>query len=209
MRRAPSSPVQQQARRRGATPAIRVPPTFETEFPGATAAATECFSNLVRAAEIGLGHVSRHLWSHYRLSPAGSLVLAVVEGEGAPLTPTEISERLLVTTGSMTSLLDTLERRGLVRRSPHPDDRRRVLVDITDEARRLADRFLPEVHAWQHRVMSVLSGSEQATLLRLLAKVQAGLAEADPPTPDGAVRRRVRQGGGDAARPAPTETIPS
>jgi DNA-binding MarR family transcriptional regulator len=93
----------------------------------------------------------------------------------------------------MTSLLDTLERRNLVRRRPHPHDRRRLLVDMTDESRALVDRFLPEVHAWQHRVMSVLSRSEQTTLLRLLAKLQTGLRDGPPPVAGAGPRRPRRR----------------
>ena len=65
-----------------------------------------------------------------------------------------------MTSGSITSLLDTLERNGLVRREPHPDDRRKLLVDITDEARRLVDRMLPIVHATS---VELLEGVDEAT----------------------------------------------
>lgn len=70
-------------------------------------------------------------------------MLAIVEGEGAPLPPSVIGERMLMTSGTMTSLLDTLARRGLVRRAPHPDDRRMQLVAITDAGRRHRDASAP------------------------------------------------------------------
>ena len=53
----------------------------------------------------------------------------------------------MVTTGSMTSLLDNLEKRGLVRRLPHPDDRRKLLIDITPDAQAIVDELLPTLHA--------------------------------------------------------------
>ncbi len=46
----------------------------------------------------------------------------------------------------MTSLLDTLETRGLVERQPHPTDRRKVLIQQTDQAREIVDRMLPAAH---------------------------------------------------------------
>jgi DNA-binding MarR family transcriptional regulator len=49
-----------------------------------------------------------------------------------PLTPTDLSGRLHVTSASVTGLVDRLEAGGLVSRSPYPNDRRRVLVAITD-----------------------------------------------------------------------------
>ena len=89
----------------------------------------------------------------YGLSQSAREVLAVVEGAGEPLEPTVISERLLTTTGTMTSLLGTLERRGLVRRTPHPDDRRKVLVHLTKEAQGIVDELLPSLHARERAVM--------------------------------------------------------
>ena len=50
-----------------------------------------------------------------------------------------------ITTGTMTSVLDTLERNGYVKRLPDPDDRRRVLVEITPAAQDVLNRLLPEV----------------------------------------------------------------
>jgi DNA-binding MarR family transcriptional regulator len=77
------------------------------------------------------------------VSNAAAQTLAIIEGAGGPLAPSTIAARLMVTTGSMTSLLDTLERRGLVRRQPHPSDRRQLLVHLTDEGQALVDTFLP------------------------------------------------------------------
>ena len=70
----------------------------------------------------------------YGLSHAALNALAVIEGAGGPLPAGEITAQMHISTATMTSILDTLERRGYVRRQPDPADRRRVLVDITPEA---------------------------------------------------------------------------
>jgi DNA-binding MarR family transcriptional regulator len=75
----------------------------------------------------------------------------------------------------MTSLLDTLERRGLIRRVPHPSDRRKLLIDITDEARSIVDRMLPRVHGASRDAFATLSDRECETLAGLLERVQAQL----------------------------------
>ena len=73
-----------------------------------------------------------------------------------------------MTTASVTtSLLDTLERRGLVERRPDLADRRRLLVAITDEGRALVNQFLPEVVALQTAVMAQLSEPQRLELARL------------------------------------------
>ena len=126
------------------------------------------------------------------------MALAVIEGAGEPLEPGIIAERLIITSGSMTSMLDTLEKHGLVVRMPHPGDRRKLLVDITDGGRAIVDRLLPSLHQRERVVIeAALSRAEQGRLLQLLAKVQqAALAEAANPVVRPARRNKP-------ARPAP------
>jgi DNA-binding MarR family transcriptional regulator len=63
--------------------------------------------------------------------PASDLAaLEYLEAEG-PLTQAELGERLLLTRGSVSALVDRLERSGRVRRIPHPESRRAVLVELT------------------------------------------------------------------------------
>ena len=175
-------------------PLIRVGDDFEDEYPGAESLATECFANLWRTAELLMGLHNRHTLDRYQLSPSARGVLAVVEGAGQPLEPSVIAERLVVTTGSMTSLLDNLEKRGLVRRLPHPDDRRKLLIDITPDAQAIVDELLPALHAREREVVgAALSASEQRALLRQLAKLQRAAIDAgSAPAPEGASRRRAR-----------------
>jgi len=150
-----------------------------------------------------MGFHNRHTMNQYQLSPGGRGVLAVVEGAGRPLEPSVIAERLVVTTGSMTSLLDNLEKRGLVRRLPHPDDRRKLLIDITTDARAIIDELLPALHATERDVIdAALTVSEQRTLLRLLAKLQHTAADArSAPATHDAVQRRANRPKTDPPNP--------
>ena len=175
-----------------AGPLVRVGDDFEDEYPGASALATECYANLWRAADLLMELHNRQASEQYQLSPSARQLLAVVEGAGQPLEPSVIAERLLVTTGSMTSLLDNLEKRGLVRRQPHPEDRRKILVDITPAAQAIVDELLPSMHARERDVMAAaLTPSEQRSLLTSLAKLQqAALQARSAPVPQGATRRK-------------------
>lgn len=168
------------------TPAVHVDPDFEKEFPGASASATEASANLMHTASLLLDEINRHRGTVTRLSPSACQALAVLDGAGEPLSSTEIATRLLVTTASMTSLLDTLERRRLVARVPHPSDRRKVLVEITDDGRETVDQVMPVVHAASRTALSGLTEKEQAQLVGLLTRLQDHLDEisgADLPTP--------------------------
>ena len=98
----------------------------------------------------------------------------------------------LLTSGSITSLLDTLERRGFVRREPHPDDRRKLLVNITDEARRLVDLMLAQVHATSIDVMAGISEADREHLIQTLAKLRANAeAMGARPVPAVTLRRQA------------------
>src|SRR5262245_57040209 len=103
-------------------PAVTVDDDFEEEFPDARRLATLVSVNLIRTATVLLAEIDRRRRTVADLSAAASQILAIVEGAREPLPPHVIAERLLVTSGTMTSLLDTLERRGLIRRVPHPTD---------------------------------------------------------------------------------------
>ena len=116
---------------------------------------------------------------HHRLSPAARQALAVLEGADRPLSPTTIAERLLVTTASTTSLLDTLERRRLVRRSPDPDDRRKVLVTLTEDGRQVVDQFLPQVVALQTALMAGLTEQQRHQLMESLTTIREAIDTLD------------------------------
>ena len=136
---------------------------------------------------------NRQTLDDYQLSPSARQILATIEGAGQPLEPSVIAERLLVTTGSMTSLLDNLEKRDLIRRQPHPADRRKLLIDITPAAQAIVDELLPSLHARERDVMcAALTPNEQRSLLKSLAKLQQAAVQArSAPVPRGATRRRA------------------
>jgi DNA-binding MarR family transcriptional regulator len=171
-------------------PLIQVGDDFEDEYPGASALATECYANLCRAGGLLMELHNRQTREDYQLSPSAREILAIIEGAGQPLEPSVIAERLLITTGSMTSLLDTLQKRGLIRRLPHPGDRRKLLVDITPRAQTIVDELLPSFHAREREVISsALTSAEQRQLLPLVAKIQQAAIQASPAPPIRDARR--------------------
>lgn len=116
---------------------------------------------------------------HHGLSATARQALATMDGAGGSLSPSEIAERLLTKPSSITSLVDTLERRGLVVRRRDDQDRRRQLVAITQAGTAAVRRFVPEAVALQAAVMAVLSEDERAALTRLLLAVSRAAAEID------------------------------
>ena len=173
---------------------IRVPKDFSAEFPGASPSAAESGANLVRAADAFLTEVNRRRRSIADLSASAFETLAILDGAGEPLSGHVIAERLLVTSASMTSILDTLERRGLVWRSAHPTDRRKVLIHLADEAREIVDRMLPSVHRTATEAFADLTEQDRETLVTLLATVSARLGALSHETPPEPPARRRPKG---------------
>jgi DNA-binding MarR family transcriptional regulator len=172
---------------------VRVPVDFEREFPGASRSAAESAANLVRAADALLREFDRRRREIADLSASAFQTLAILDGAGEPLPGHVVAERLLVSSASMTSLLDTLERRGLIERHPHPVDRRKVLIHLTDAGAEIVDRMLPVVHAASTEAFAHLSEGDRGQLIEMLSAVRAGLVDAAGSRPARPKPRRRRR----------------
>ncbi|WP_296737479.1 MarR family transcriptional regulator [Mesorhizobium sp.] len=105
-------------------------------------------------------------------------VLATLRRSGAPyaLTPTELYEATMVTSGAMTARLDRLEKAALIQRAPHPSDRRGVVVQLTAKGLELVDEALAAHVANEHQILAGLTSIERETLADLLGKLIGSLS---------------------------------
>jgi DNA-binding MarR family transcriptional regulator len=153
----------------------RVGPDFVEEYPWSEPSATEAVLNIVRTAGLLLAEVAA-VTQRYGLSPAGMNVLTILEHAPEPLSPRVIAEALIVTSSTVTGLLDSLEKRGFIRRSSHPSDRRMLLIEITDAGsalmRDLGEPLVRSEMEW----LSCLTAREQERLIGLLGRVQHHVA---------------------------------
>lgn len=93
-----------------------------------------------------------------------------------------------VSSATMTGIIDTLEKEGLIERIRNPKDRRRVNVRITAAGREFMDDFLPRHHEYMKLFTSSLGIRERRTLLKLMTKLHQGISEGikdDIETPTG------------------------
>jgi DNA-binding MarR family transcriptional regulator len=114
----------------------------------------------------------------------------VIEGEGQPMLTGEVAGRMHITSGTVTSLLDNLERKDYVVRSADADDRRRVLVDITPAAQAVLDEVLPAIQQVSRRIFDGIGIQRQQALLDILGDVRAAIAELPDELPAPRPRRR-------------------
>ena len=118
------------------------------------------------------------LFARFGLQAGEFDVLATLRRSGSPfaLTPTALYEATMVTSGAMTNRLDRLEKAGLIRRMPHPQDRRGLLVQLTEKGLALIDRAVEAHVENEHAVLAALNLKERETLAGLLEKLIADLA---------------------------------
>lgn len=163
--------VKQTATRRSEVGPFRVNSDYAERHPDADVSATELAINVVYTAEL-LGRRLEQVLRPCGLTRGSHNVLQILGGATEPLTPGEVTARLTVTTATVTGLLDTLEARHLARRRPHPTDRRSVLVEITDEGRRLLDELVPELIVREKEWSAPLPPARREQLIRTLGVLQ-------------------------------------
>jgi MarR family 2-MHQ and catechol resistance regulon transcriptional repressor len=93
-----------------------------------------------------------------------------------PLTQGELGRKLLRSGGNVTTVIDNLERRGLVRRHRNTDDRRVVTVRLTRGGRQLIEEIFPHHARAVAQAMAALTVGEQEELGRLCRKLGRGVA---------------------------------
>ena len=102
-----------------------------------------------------------------------------------PLPVNVVGRKLLLTTGSISTAVDRLARRGLVERKDHPADRRVRLVELTPRGREVIEPAFARHAADLEQVVSVLAPEERATLVALLRKLgKAAEGRVDDPEED-------------------------
>jgi DNA-binding MarR family transcriptional regulator len=147
---------------------------MHAEDRAAELSAVACIQSLQRTEGLLAGRLNTRL-RPYGLTSATFNVLAVLLATKRSLSPCDIGEQLNVTRGTVTGLLDSLERQRLVQRRPHPEDRRMLLIELTGEGRELLQRLLPEYQQGMDELLACLSESERETFTQVLAKIQGHL----------------------------------
>ena len=83
----------------------------------------------------------------------------------------QIGGKILLASGSMTYVIDKLEKKEYIRRVPCADDRRVTFAQITEKGIKLIEQVFPAHHNEIDRMMSVLSDDEKDTAIELLKRI--------------------------------------
>ncbi len=121
------------------------------------------------------------------LSPsAWNVLMALRNTADQILEPCQLAQRLLISRPSVTGLLDTLQAKGLIERLPHADDRRRVLVRLTDDGMRMLESHYGVHYAEMNELFADLDDDDKAQLVMLLRRVRGAVPPDFQETPSDA-----------------------
>lgn len=124
---------------------------------------------LWKAARAVEAHSTRSV-SRFQMGATDFGVLEALFHKG-PLTIRELRQKVLLTSGSMTTAVDRLETRGLVARSDDAKDRRIRIVGLTPEGRKLIECAFAEHREEMERALDGFSQQDRALLLPLLRRL--------------------------------------
>ena len=105
----------------------------------------------------------------------GALSALRVAGPPYRLSPTHLAKGLMLSSAGITSRIDRLERRGFVRRLADPNDRRGVMVELTDEGLEAVDSAVAALTVSDQQLLARLEPDEIAQLESILRKLLGGL----------------------------------
>ncbi|MEQ9638600.1 MAG: MarR family transcriptional regulator [Alphaproteobacteria bacterium] len=103
-------------------------------------------------------------------------VLAQLDRAADGLSMGELSDRLMVSAGNITGLIDRLAQEGLVARGSRPDDRRTVHVRLTDKGKQAFDQMTPTHHGWIADMLAGLDRTDRKALYDLLGRLKTSIS---------------------------------
>ncbi|MEM6619507.1 MAG: homoprotocatechuate degradation operon regulator HpaR [Pseudomonadota bacterium] len=124
---------------------------------------------LLRAREALMRRIRPYLLEH-DLSEQQWRVLRVLD-EAGPLEPTELGERCVVLTPSLTRILAHLDRRAMIRREPHPTDKRKQIIHLTDTGAEVIAQIAPRARVVYQELEEAFGRPQMNNLLNKLSKL--------------------------------------
>lgn len=112
----------------------------------------------------------------YGLTPSEFAVLELLYHKGdQPIQ--QLGKRILLTSGTLTYVVDKLEKKELLERVRCKEDRRVVYASINEEGKAFMARVFPQHRESVHKMFEQLSNEEKETMIKLLKRVGLSLGE--------------------------------
>jgi DNA-binding MarR family transcriptional regulator len=149
-------------------------------YPEVDPAAVESFLTLLRVGSDVLAAWEKYLAGHHISQGRFTVLMVLNRDPSMGLNPSDLAARCGVTRATMTGLLDSLERKRLIRRESDQADRRTVLVRLNDKGIALLEGMLHDYYRRISLLMGELSEEEKRSLTAMLIKVAGGIRHVSP-----------------------------
>jgi DNA-binding MarR family transcriptional regulator len=106
--------------------------------------------------------------------------LSVLSRHGAPLSTSQLARRAFMTPQSMSEVIHALERKGLIKRNPHPNHRRTLPATITAKGRRVLAACDEAVSEFEDSMLEGVSEKDRAAFLDIVKKAVRNLGGGFP-----------------------------
>ena len=125
------------------------------------------------------GMIRRRLRQDFATTLPRFDLMAQLDRSPSGSTMTELSNRMMVSNGNLTGLVDRLVTDAQVERRPDPDDGRSTLVALTAAGKAQFDTMTPAHEAWVNGMLEGLSHEDKQRLHELLGKLKSSTAVAE------------------------------
>jgi DNA-binding MarR family transcriptional regulator len=152
--------------------------TRVAERPGDHKAELRLWLRLFTCKTLIEGEVRRRLRETFKVTLPRFDLMAQIDRAGAGMTLGQLSQRMMVSNGNVTGLVERLVAQGLVDRRSSPNDRRSQIVSLTAEGRRVFRAMARANADWIGGIFADLSPAEVDALMRLLGKTKGSARKA-------------------------------
>jgi DNA-binding MarR family transcriptional regulator len=145
--------------------------------PGTDPAICQLFLNILHTGDI-VSRGEAEFLARHGLNQARLIILVLLDNsENGSMRSSELAEQASVSRATITGLLDTMEKAGLVERQDDPRDRRASCIMITSKGSARLHEVQPLLIRWTEKILSALSVRERGQLVALLQKTQRAFSE--------------------------------
>ncbi|HEY9209876.1 MAG TPA: MarR family transcriptional regulator [Methylotenera sp.] len=156
-------------------PTTKVLGKFAERYPDADITAVSGFLHLLRVATDLSVALDACLSKHGLLQGRWWVLILLMREDSRISTPSVLAEKAGVTRATMTGLIDGLEQNGLVERVYSKDDRRSVLIRLTDAGQDKLDAVMPDYYRRVRKCMQSLDTEKRTQLQQILELINAGI----------------------------------
>ncbi len=164
------------ARRAGAVPAQDVADIgmamWKKERPDIDCSGKAVTGRILRLAEVFMAAMNTNM-SRFDVRYAHYAIVGTLRAAGKPycMSPTELQNTLMITSGGVSNLLKKVEQMGYIRRRSDPGDGRGVIVELTRAGLALSEETMRAQAETERGLVAALSPSEQVVLAGLLRRL--------------------------------------